>query len=550
MNRLLPILALVALPAVAQLSESVEVHIVEVEAVVLDREGKAVAGLTRDDFEVEIDGRPAAITNFFAVQRSAVVDERRSAFDAPAGVKIVAPKIPSRLIIVFDDLHLRQASRKRAIDALRAYVETAMTESTTAMLLRWNGTMTVRVKPTNSREALLRELDALATEPAVAQRNESERKRLMRAVDNIIVQGPQPSLTMAEMAQLVFREIDTYANALRREVEQTLAALSDLIAMATGLEGRKVVLYVSEGLPTQPGADLRDYAIEVFSKHPLDDVGSARVEDISGGRSIDSTSFDTTRAFRALADRAQRSAVIFSALDPAGVRGFEGTTAEHETSLASLDTLLVRSNESQGLRMVAAESGGRYIENENNLDRAVAVLTDDVSTYYSLGVQPPAKKALDVKVRVRGRDDLRVLASRRRTVQSRDEAVASSIRARLYSREQVNPLRARVFLGAAWPAGSRCVAPVQIVVPQDKLTFLDGKGELSFHAVALDEKQQESNVRTLNRPIRQTAGTAVAETITFGFQPRRYLISVAIVDRTSGETSYLLTDVDAKVCGR
>lgn len=547
---LFALFALIALPVWAQVSETLEVRVVEIEAVVLDRAGKAVEGLTRDDFEIRIDGEPAAITNFFAVRNSAVVDEQ-AGIDGTPGLKVVAPqKVGSRLIVVFDDLHLRQAARGRAIEALRKYVETSMNDSTTAMLIRWNGTMTVRVKPTNSREELLRELAKLEKEPATGTlRNESERKRIMRNIDTVITEGVRNPAQSREL-EIALREIDKYAATLRSEVENTLEALSDLIALATGLEGRKVVLYVSEGLPVQPGADLRDYAIKVFSRNPLDDIGARRIEDMPGGRMIDSAAYDTTARFRALADRAQRSGVIFSALDPGGIRGLEGTTPDNMSALATLDSMLIRSNESQGIRMVAAESGGRYLENENNLDRAIAVLTDDVSTYYSLGVQPASQKAIDVQVRVRGREDLRVLTSRKRTLRTADEVVASSIRARLYSREQANPLKARVFLGTAWPEGNRCIAPVQIVVPQEKVTLIDGKGELAFHAVALDDRQQESNVRTVKRPVTQSAGTAIAEAITFGFQPRRYLISVAVVDTSSGETSYLLTTVDAKVCGR
>jgi hypothetical protein len=206
------------------------------------------------------------------------------------------------------------------------------------------------------------------------------------------------------------------------------------------------------------------------------------------------------------------------------------------------------------MRMVAAESGGRFLDNENDLDRAVAILTQDATSYYSLGVQPPDKKAIDIQVRVRGRKDLRVITPRRRGLMSREEAVSSSIRARLYSREQSNPLGARVFLGTAWPDGKRCVAPVQIVVPGDKITTIPAgeksEGALAIYAVALDDHQQESSIRTLKKPVSLRAGENVTDSITFGFQPRRYLLSVAIVDTISGQTSYLLTDIDAKVCGQ
>ena len=50
-----------------QLGERIEVRIVDVDVVVTGRREVPVSGLGRDDFEVLIDGRPAAIRNFFAV---------------------------------------------------------------------------------------------------------------------------------------------------------------------------------------------------------------------------------------------------------------------------------------------------------------------------------------------------------------------------------------------------------------------------------------------------------------------------------------------------
>lgn len=298
-----------------------------------------------------------------------------------------------------------------------------------------------------------------------------------------------------------------------------------------------------------PGVEIRDYAMQVFTKVGIEG-GGLNLEKLQGGRGTE-TNRDLSRPFRGLAERAQRSSVIFSALDPGGVRGMEGFGPEFQQSAGRVNTMLVRENDSAGLRQVAAESGGRFITNENDLDRAIAVLTGDVSTYYSLGVHPPEmrKKGMDVRIRVKGREDVRVLTSRNRALTSRAEAVSSSIRARLYSREQDNALHARAFLGSAWPDGRRCVAPVQMVVPSESLTVIDGKAQIELYAIALDERQNESPVRTVKKTIAVKAGEPVKEAITFGFQPRRYLVSLAIVDAISGATSYLLTDVDAKVCG-
>ena len=44
--------------------DSVDVHVVEVDVVVTDRKGRPVAGLTREDFELYVDGQPVEISTW------------------------------------------------------------------------------------------------------------------------------------------------------------------------------------------------------------------------------------------------------------------------------------------------------------------------------------------------------------------------------------------------------------------------------------------------------------------------------------------------------
>src|SRR5215213_7779873 len=46
-------------------------NLIQIDAVVLDLEGRQVTDLTADDFELSEDGRPQAITNFSYVDNSA-----------------------------------------------------------------------------------------------------------------------------------------------------------------------------------------------------------------------------------------------------------------------------------------------------------------------------------------------------------------------------------------------------------------------------------------------------------------------------------------------
>src|SRR5258706_2119178 len=63
-------LLLAATALTAQVTESIDVRIVNVDVTVTSK-GAPVRGLTRDDFEIFEDGRPQKITNFYSVEEPA-----------------------------------------------------------------------------------------------------------------------------------------------------------------------------------------------------------------------------------------------------------------------------------------------------------------------------------------------------------------------------------------------------------------------------------------------------------------------------------------------
>src|SRR5688500_6271791 len=114
--RLLLVTLLLAVPVHAQVRETLEVNVLELDVAVVDRDGKPVEGLTQADFDVQIAGKPTAVTNFFAVKRGAILD---APGETPR-VEAVAPEttIPTTVVLFVDDQHLGIRSKLRAIEAL------------------------------------------------------------------------------------------------------------------------------------------------------------------------------------------------------------------------------------------------------------------------------------------------------------------------------------------------------------------------------------------------------------------------------------------------
>ncbi|MFP5247583.1 MAG: hypothetical protein ACLGH0_12905, partial [Thermoanaerobaculia bacterium] len=237
-----------------------------------------------------------------------------------------------------------------------------------------------------------------------------------------------------------------------------------------------------------------------------------------------------TREIRQLARDAQDAGVVFCTLDPSLSGG----------------SYQVRQNARDSARLLARETGGTLIADQNDLHAALIALDDQISTYYSLGVRAPANADEGVRIEVHLTDPrkLRVLTATRRSVPSRTEAVASSIRSRLYLRREDNPLDARLSIDIT--RGNGCTAMMQLLLPSQKLLLDDTpiRGFVEVRFAVLDERDQESDVLGTVVTVTSKHGSVIGQGIPIRLNAQKYVLSAAIVDRASGVASYLQRDID------
>lgn len=540
MRSLLVAAFLFAVPLHGQLSETLEVNVLELDAVVLDRAGRPVEGLTREDFEVQLGGRATTISNFYAVKRGAIVDDRSE----PAARESLTGEtsIPTSLTIFVDDTRLSPRAKQRAIEALKQYVREHVGPNTSAMIVRWNGSLNVRTRPTERAGPLLAELEKMAQEPAMHQG--SERRQVLQGINDAFI-----GLTGTSRAQRVenmWRDVISYVEQESHAVDKTIDALREMVRLTGGFEGRRSLLYVSEGLPLSVGAEVFDYWER--STRAIDAGTNSHVQEI--GRKIYNTlgvaRYDRSRAYQQLARAAQTANVAFYAVDAGGVRGYAGRGAEEFRGIAVFDSLLTRTNDQDGVRMVAVESGGRFISEENDLGRALSVLSEQFTTWYSLGVRAPASTRLKrVRISVKGRPDLRVTTARQRGAMTRDEDLQRSVRSRLYNQRTENPLDAAVSLGAPSSVASQCVVPMQLTVARPPVPVTNGNSAMELYFALLDDQFHESDVRST---VVAAENGQVLHALSLGLKRGKYVLSLALSDPASGETSFLQRQIDASVC--
>jgi len=393
------------------------------------------------------------------------------------------------------------------------------------MIVRWNGSLDVRCRPTERPGPLLVILDGMAKESLTL--SDSNRRFVLERIDDSLI--GLSGIEAAQRVQNAWRDLINYADHEMRAVERTLDALREVTRLAGSFEGRKSLLYISEGLPLSPGAEVFDYW-----DHAMRTLGQnidAHLQQIGQQmyNPIEPVKYDRTRQYQRLAQDAQAKNVAFFAVDVRGVRGFEARGAESMTNVAKLDAFLARTNAQDGVRLVADETGGRFIGNENDLGRAMTVISEQFTTYYSLGVRAPAStRLLKVRVRVKGRPELRVMSARHRRPMTRQEQLEQTVRSRLYAPRAENPLGARVSLGMPSPAGAQCVVPLRVDVA-------DTRSGVDLYFALLDERNQESDIRH--------AGT---QQISLGVKPGKYTLSLAVADQSTGETSYLQQNIECR----
>ena len=177
---LLAIVLLLPATLSAQLVETIEVRVTNIDVVVTDSKGQPVAGLTKDDFVVTEGGKEQPISNFYEVQGSVaknVVGEAPIPETPQATKKEIPENMKRRIIFYVDNLSLNPFNRNRVFKEMKTFVKEVMRPGDEAMIATYNRSMKVRVPFTKDSAMLFTTLDTIAGESAMGQANRSERKQ-------------------------------------------------------------------------------------------------------------------------------------------------------------------------------------------------------------------------------------------------------------------------------------------------------------------------------------------------------------------------------------
>jgi VWFA-related protein len=363
----------------------VSTTLVQTDAMVFDKQGKFVAGLKPEQFELKVNGKPISVS-FMELVTTGSAEEKAQLEAARRGqpatalgenpTTTVAPP-PGRSIFIFvDDFHLDADSFIRMRQALLVTIDKQITATDRALLTTASGQLGPQ-SLTTDKVALKAVVARLA--PRAGTRRPFEKPAMSEYAAIAINRGD--SSTLDYYVKQVLKDFPAIGPTAASEqvrsrarfiIDQsapiasyTLTSLQSFIRQLAPVPGRKLLFFLSDG----------------FILENERSINYSRLHDAT--------------------QQAASAGVVIYALDTAGLV----TTGPDASDGGSLDPRLVRSAfsadsaEQDVLQVLAADTGGRALVNNNDLNSGVRRALEETSKYYLLAWRPPPEMATgeDVK---------------------------------------------------------------------------------------------------------------------------------------------------------
>ncbi len=345
-------------PQPADLRVRIDVDLVQVDAVVTDRDGRRVKGLTSSDFEVLLDGRPQIVNRFSYAGSSpppnsrAVVKESVSAAGQVPAARIARRDVRNTIVIFVDDLSLSAESILFVRKGVRQAIDQQVGDGDLVAIFRASAGLGALQDFTDNKQLLSAAADQIKWVPA-----------------GRATQSAYAPVTIARPESLA-AESSARQSALYEE-SATLTVLNSLqrVVRAAGeLPGRKCLVILSDHFTIWGKLD--EKASEPILHH------LQRIEDLANRNSIALYGIDTRG--------------LGSLTAQAGDR-IRNTNASGDSAWAAMAERREDYKRGQeGLLELSAATGGFFVPESNSISASLARVLADQRDCYFLGFTPPA----------------------------------------------------------------------------------------------------------------------------------------------------------------
>src|SRR5829696_6169129 len=384
-------------PAKSQ-DEVVRVYteLVQTDVMVFDKQGRFVDGLSKENFELRIDGKPRPIQSFEKITAGSDEESQLAAARGATTLNLKRPVPLDRGRIVFffvDDFHMDLAGVVAAKKVITAFIDKEMGQNDQAAIASATGQIGFLQQLTSDRMILRTALDRLTSKsysvrdfdrPPMSEYHATLIDRFDRDVVDYFVTETirqNPGMSRDTAAAIVRGRAQSIQSQAARFNQNTMAGLERLVRSAKDLPGRKVLFFLSGG-----------FLIE--NRHGDALIKLRDITNAAAKSGVVIYSMDTRGLVASLEDIS-----IERLIDPSG----RLTLANHQELAATQD----------GLNALAVDTGGKAIFNTNDLRRGLAPAIKETSTYYLLAWKPDAEaqkqsRFRNVEVKLIGKPDLTV----------------------------------------------------------------------------------------------------------------------------------------------
>jgi VWFA-related protein len=394
-------------PAVPHAAESVEVSIVNVDAVVVDKQGHRVQGIRRDDFEIFENGVKQPITNFAEYAHT----EQSAVAGVTAAVAAPQPPPPQqRSIIVFvERFRLPSFRSDPMFGALKKLLHDSVRSGDRVMVVSWNhGIAGMRQNFTDDLAKVDKALDALAVRTTTVYLDPKD--DLRQELDAIAAFEEESAafqkfgfagtnvLAASNLPFFAEQTARMSAKVMFADERQKVETLKALMRSAASVEGKKVLLLATHRLSMYAGAE------GLFMAGTDTVPAEFRNE------------FDARPMIKTLVETANANGFTIYPIYAEGLDSSSMPSSDMRRQLGTGFDYLVLNNETPMLEYVAKETGGVAAWGSTDVTKLLPRIGDDFESYYSLAYRATPGKTASRKVEIRVKDPKLSVRSRKQFV--------------------------------------------------------------------------------------------------------------------------------------
>ena len=470
--------------------------LIQVDTVVVDKDGRPIRGLTKADFQLLDNGKPqeiVALTEYRHERAMLGPEVEPPHFDVTTNYGPTAQRV---VLIMLDDLGIASWDWEKAKEAIRQFIRELGGQLQIA-LVRTSGEAGVEL--TNDPKILFDTLSTFKWLQRVTMRPEEQ--GLWRSGNTMRFLSPNDG---RRKVMLLVTQVGIHGEEPGSEVEQ----------------------FGRGSWPRIVGVDPRDAAAIANPK-------LTQAQRLAAEKAIMSS---LPRQLKEAIEAARRANAAVYAIDPSGPPipgrlGYGGAGMSNGLPFAVNDRAHIAS---AGLRVIAAETGGYAVTATDEVAAGVARIADELSIYYVLGFQAPdpgSTKLREIEVRLNGPDfDIRHRRSYVTKAQERPEGKAARkdpLLGLAHSPIPSTDLPLKLWARVSPPEATAGAARIGLWLESTE-AMVD---EYSIYVVSQKQKKQA------DKPISRTMSGAVPSVLpleTFTLEPGGYQVRVSARNTQSG----------------